>query len=58
MIKIAILDDYQNAFEQIIDTDNYKDRFEFEIFNKDLRGRSVDKIIRKASEQFFKIQKY
>ena len=36
----------------------YNEFFEFEIFNKDLRGRSVDKIIRKASEQFFKIQKY
>ena len=36
----------------------YNNFFEFEIFYKDLRGRSVEKIIKKASEQFFKIHKY
>ena len=41
MIKIAILDDYQNAFEQIIDTDNYKDRFEFEIFNQSFENEEA-----------------
>ena len=41
MIKIAILDDYQNVFEQIIDTDNYKDRFEFEIFNKSFENEEA-----------------
>ena len=34
MIKVAILDDYQNVFEQIIDTNLYKDKFEFKIFNE------------------------
>ena len=34
MIKVAILDDYQNAFEQIVETENYKDKYEFKIFNE------------------------
>ena len=34
MIKVAVLDDYQNAFEQIIDTEKYKDKFDFKIFNE------------------------
>tara|TARA_Y100000590_G_scaffold218423_1_gene247318 strand:- start:593 stop:1543 length:951 start_codon:yes stop_codon:yes gene_type:complete len=34
MIKVAVLDDYQNVFEQIIDTGAYKNQFDFEIFNQ------------------------
>jgi len=34
MIKIAVLDDYQNIFEQIVNTNNYKDKFEFVVFNE------------------------
>ena len=34
MIKVAILDDYQNAFEHIIKIDNYKDKYDFKIFNE------------------------
>ena len=33
MIKVAILDDYQDAFRQIVDTEKYKDRFDFKVFN-------------------------
>ncbi len=33
MIKIAVLDDYQNIFKEFIDIDSYKDRFEFVVFN-------------------------
>ena len=33
MIKIAVLDDYQNAFRQIVDTEKYKDKFDFKVFN-------------------------
>ena len=33
MIKIAVLDDYQNAFQQIIDVDKYKSKFNFKVFN-------------------------
>ena len=34
MIKVAILDDYQNVFEQIINIDKYKEIFEFTIFDQ------------------------
>ena len=34
MIKVAVLDDYQSAFERIIEIDNYKDKYDFKIFNE------------------------
>ena len=34
MIKVAVLDDYQNAFVQIINIEDYKDKFEFTIFDQ------------------------
>ena len=34
MIKVAVLDDYQNAFEHIVEMDNYKDKYDFKIFNE------------------------
>ena len=34
MIKVAVLDDYQNAFQQIIEIDKYKDKFNFKVFNE------------------------
>ena len=34
MIKVAVRDDYQNAFQQIIDVEKYKDKYDFIIFEK------------------------
>ena len=34
MVKVAILDDYQNAFQQIVEIDKYKSKFDFKIFNE------------------------
>ena len=34
MIKIAVLDDYQNAFQQLVDVDKYKGKFDFKVFNE------------------------
>ena len=34
MIKIAVLDDYQDAFRQIIQIEKYNTQFEFKIFNE------------------------
>jgi phosphoglycerate dehydrogenase-like enzyme len=34
MIKVAVLDDYQNAFEHIVDIDNHKEKYDFKIFNE------------------------
>tara|TARA_X000001036_G_scaffold270712_1_gene251375 strand:- start:316 stop:1269 length:954 start_codon:yes stop_codon:yes gene_type:complete len=33
MIRVAVLDDYQDAFLQIIDVEKYKNKFNFKIFN-------------------------
>ena len=34
MLKVAVLDDYQNIFSQIINLDEYKLKYEFTIFNE------------------------
>ena len=34
MIKVAVIDDYQNAFQQIVEVDKYKDKFNFRVFNE------------------------
>ena len=34
MIKVAVLDDYQNAFKQIVEVEKYKDKFDFKVFNE------------------------
>ena len=34
MIKVAVLDDYQNAFQQIVEVKKYKDKFDFKVFNE------------------------
>jgi phosphoglycerate dehydrogenase-like enzyme len=33
MIKVAVLDDYQNAFQQIVDVEKYKNKFDLKIFD-------------------------
>ena len=32
MIKVAVLDDYQDAFRQIIDVEKFQGKFEFKVF--------------------------
>ena len=32
MIKVAVLDDYQDAFKEIVETSKLKDRYDFKIF--------------------------
>ena len=34
MIKVAVLDDYQDVFKQIINLSEYKDKFIFKVFNE------------------------
>ena len=34
MIKVAVLDDYQNIFKEIVDIEKYKKRYNFKIFNQ------------------------
>ena len=33
MLKVAVLDDYQNVFNQIVNVEDYKSKYEFTIFN-------------------------
>ena len=33
MIKVAVLDDYQEVFQQIIDIEKFKEKYEFKVFN-------------------------
>ena len=49
MIKVAVLDDYQNIFEQIIDLDIYKDKFEFTVFNETFQNEKEASV---ALEEF------
>ena len=32
MIRVAVLDDYQDAFRQIVDVEKYKDKYDFKVF--------------------------
>ncbi len=34
MLKVAVLDDYQNVFNQIVNVEDYKSKYEFTIFNE------------------------
>jgi len=40
MIKVAVLDDYQNIFEEFIEIDKHKDKFEFTIFNEPFQNEN------------------
>ncbi len=40
MIKVAILDDYQNAFEEFVNVKKLKDKFNFKIFNESFKDES------------------
>ena len=45
MIKVAVLDDYQNAFQQIVEVDKHKDKFEFKEVGKETQVLEINKII-------------
>ena len=40
MIKVAVLDDYQNAFKEIINFEKLKNKFDFKIFNETFRDEN------------------
>ena len=41
MIKVAVLDDYQDAFRQIVEIEKYKDKYDFKIFNAKILKKTV-----------------
>jgi phosphoglycerate dehydrogenase-like enzyme len=53
MIKIAVIDDYQNVFEQIIDLKTYKDKFEFKIFNEPFKSEAEAAVALEEFEGIF-----
>ena len=53
MIKIAVLDDYQNAFKQIIDLKAYEDKFEFKIFNEPFKDEAEASVALEEFETLF-----
>ena len=40
MIKVAVLDDYQSVFEEIVDIEKIKDKFDFKIFNENFNDEN------------------
>ena len=36
MIKVAVLDDYQEVFQQIVETKKYSGKYNFKVFNLSL----------------------
>ena len=40
MINVAVLDDYQDAFVQIIDIKKYKDKYRFKVFNQPFKDEN------------------
>ncbi|MDA9624469.1 D-2-hydroxyacid dehydrogenase family protein [Pelagibacteraceae bacterium] len=53
MIKIAVLDDYQNVFEQIININTYKNKFEFTVFNEHFENEEAAIIALEEFEGIF-----
>ena len=53
MIKIAILDDYQDAFRQIVDIEKYKDKFYFQIFKEPFLNENEAVVALKEFEALF-----
>ena len=53
MIKVAILDDYQDVFRQIIDIEKYKNKFDFKIFNESFINESEATIALENFEALF-----
>jgi len=49
MIKVAVLDDYQDVFKQIIDIQKYKKKYDFKVFNEPFLNES-DAVV--ALEEF------
>ena len=41
MIKVAVLDDYQEVFQQIIETKKYNGKYNFKVFNEPFENESA-----------------
>ncbi len=53
MIKVAVLDDYQNIFREFIDIDKHKDKYDFTIFNQPFANEDEALVALKKYETLF-----
>ena len=53
MIKVAVLDDYQNIFKEIIDLEKYKDKYDFQIFNEPFHDENDAMVALESFEALF-----
>ena len=53
MIKIAVLDDYQDIFQQIIEIKRYAKKYDFKIFNEPFLSESEAKVALEDFEVLF-----
>ena len=53
MIKVAVLDDYQDAFRQIINFEKYKDKYDFKVFNETFTNENEAKVALEDFEALF-----
>ncbi len=53
MIKVAVIDDYQNAFQQIVEIEKYKNKFDFKVFNQPFTDEKEAKVELENFEALF-----
>ena len=53
MIKVAVLDDYQNIFREFIDIDKHKDKYDFTIFNQPFANKDEALVALEEFEALF-----
>ena len=53
MIKVAVLDDYQNIFEEIINTEEHKSQIEFKVFTEPFENETETKVLLEDFDALF-----
>ena len=53
MIKVAVLDDYQNVFKEIINTEDHKNQIEFKVFTEPFENETETKVLLEDFEALF-----
>tara|TARA_B100001057_G_scaffold19453_1_gene17950 strand:- start:566 stop:1519 length:954 start_codon:yes stop_codon:yes gene_type:complete len=53
MIKVAVLDDYQNVFKEIINLEKYKNKYDFQVFNEPFNGENDAMVALERFEALF-----
>ena len=53
MIKVAVLDDYQNVFHQIVDVEKHKNKYDFKIFNNSFLNENEAMVELESFEALF-----